>query len=68
MRDLLQPPSSAAPAPAAPTVASDAPKFEFRRYFYMIVRRLWLLVLCFFVSVSVMLKHRTSSQSRRTIM
>ena len=52
MKDLLQPPT-AAPAPAAP--ASDAPKFEFRKYFYMIVRRLWLLVLCFFISVSVML-------------
>ena len=52
MRDLLQPPSTA-PASAAP--AGDAPKFEFRKYFYMIVRRLWLLVLCFFVSVSVML-------------
>ncbi len=52
MKDLLQPPT-AAPAPAAS--ASDAPKFEFRKYFYMIVRRLWLLVLCFFISVSVML-------------
>lgn len=52
MKDLLQPPTTA-PAPAAP--ASDAPKFEFRKYFYMIVRRLWLLVLCFFISVSVML-------------
>ncbi len=52
MKDLLQPPT-AAPAPAAP--ANDAPKFEFRKYFYMIVRRLWLLVLCFFISVSVML-------------
>lgn len=52
MKDLLQPPS---PAPAAPPAGNQAPKFEFRKYFYMVVRRLWLLVLCFFVSVSVML-------------
>lgn len=52
MKDLLQPPS---PSPAAPPAGNQAPKFEFRKYFYMVVRRLWLLVLCFFVSVSVML-------------
>lgn len=54
MKDLLQPPSPAA-APAVPPAGNEAPKLEFRKYFYMIVRRLWLLVLCFFVSVSVML-------------
>lgn len=52
MKDLLQPPSNASQPPPART---EPPVFDFRKYFYMIVRRLWLLVLCFFVSVAVML-------------
>ena len=52
MKDLLQPPANATQPPPGRT---DPPAFDFRKYFYMIVRRLWLLVLCFFVSVSVML-------------
>lgn len=53
MKDLLTPPPAPSSGPQSPR--ADVPKFEFRKYFYMVVRRLWLLVLCFFVSVSVML-------------
>ncbi|MBQ7251544.1 MAG: polysaccharide biosynthesis tyrosine autokinase [Kiritimatiellae bacterium] len=56
MRDMFDPPASSAAAasPAsAPAVPSGFPRkvFDIRRYLFLVVRRLWLVLLCFAVAV-----------------
>lgn len=57
MRDMIQRPDSFSPPPSreidAPAAASGG--LDIRRYFYIIAKRLWLLLLCFMTSIVVML-------------
>ena len=55
MRDMIQRPE-ALPPPAGEAVQSEAGKgLDIRKYFYMIAKRLWLLLLCFMTSIVIML-------------
>jgi capsular exopolysaccharide synthesis family protein len=55
MRDMFDPPASAAAASpvSAPTVPSGFPRkvFDIRRYLFLVVRRLWLVLLCFAIAI-----------------
>lgn len=57
MKDMFQPPQTTAPlaAPAGAPDRAEAPKFDLHKYFFMIVKRLWILLLCFLTSIIVML-------------
>ena len=57
MRDMIQrPESTEAPRALDPEGASGAAKgLDVRKYFYMIAKRLWLLLLCFMTSIVIML-------------
>ena len=58
MRDMIQRPESLAPA-AAPKggegPAGPEKGLDFRKYLYMVAKRLWLLLLCFMTSIVIML-------------
>ena len=57
MQDMIQRPD-AAPAPVVlegDTKAAAAKGWDIRKYFYIIARRLWLLLLCFMTSIVIML-------------
>lgn len=56
MRDMIQRPD-AAPLPAVPGEAAHGPaaKLDVRKYFFMIAKRLWLLLLCFMTAIVIML-------------
>lgn len=57
MRDMFDPPASVpgdkASAPSVPTVPTGFPRkvFDIRRYLFLVVRRLWLVLLCFALAV-----------------
>ena len=58
MRDMIQRPDSLAPAaaPKGTEGSSSSDKgLDLRKYFYMIAKRLWLLLLCFMTSIVIML-------------
>lgn len=56
MRDMIQRPDANPPPPAGMEDLSAATKgVDIRKYFYMIAKRLWLLLLCFMTSVVIML-------------
>lgn len=57
MRDMIQrPESTEAPRGLDPESALGAAKsVDVRKYFYMIAKRLWLLLLCFMTSIVIML-------------
>ena len=57
MRDMIQRPDTMSPPSAAETDSpATAPKgMDIRKYFYMIAKRLWLLLLCFMTSIVIML-------------
>lgn len=57
MREMIQRPD-ALPPPVAPEQGgpAGAPKgWDIRKYFYMIAKRLWLLLLCFMTAIVIML-------------
>lgn len=58
MRDMIQRPDAMTPPPVA-EAEGKAPAakagVDLRKYFYMIARRLWLLLLCFMTSIAIML-------------
>ncbi len=57
MRDMIQRPESMS-LPHSPEMegpADPAKGWDIRKYFYMIAKRLWLLLLCFMTSIVVML-------------
>ena len=56
MRDMIQRPD-AAPPPTGPgePAQSAAAKWDVRKYFFMIAKRLWLLLLCFMTAIVIML-------------
>ncbi|NLB65330.1 MAG: polysaccharide biosynthesis tyrosine autokinase [Lentisphaerae bacterium] len=56
MRDMIQRPDTGNTPPRNPAPAADAPKgIDIRKYFYIITKRLWLLLLCFMTAIVVML-------------
>ncbi|HAL93071.1 MAG TPA: hypothetical protein DCM68_08630 [Verrucomicrobia bacterium] len=57
MRDMIQRPDSMPPPPSSESeVFSAAGKgWDIRKYFYIIAKRLWLLLLCFMTSIVIML-------------
>ena len=57
MRDMIKRPDSVNPPPAPEMGGTDAaPKgLDIRKYFYIIAKRLWLLLLCFMTSIVIML-------------
>lgn len=57
MRDMIKRPDSVNPPPAPEMGGADAaPKgLDIRKYFYIIAKRLWLLLLCFMTSIVIML-------------
>ena len=57
MRDMIQRPESMdAPRALDPESALGVAKgIDVRKYFYMIAKRLWLLLLCFMTSIVIML-------------
>ena len=57
MRDMIQRPESLeAPRALDPESPLGAAKgLDVRKYFYMIAKRLWLLLLCFMTSIVIML-------------
>jgi capsular exopolysaccharide synthesis family protein len=58
MRDMIQRPDSMTPPPSAEAegkVPAAKAGIDLRKYFYMIARRLWLLLLCFMTSIAIML-------------
>lgn len=55
MRDMIKRPDSKS-VPSDTATAAAAPKgLDIRKYFYMIAKRLWLLLLCFMTAVVIML-------------
>lgn len=57
MRDMIQRPDSMSATPEENVNQPAQPKGggDFRKYFYMIAKRLWLLLLCFMTSIVIML-------------
>lgn len=57
MRDMIQrPDATSSPLPTEAEGATPAAKgLDVRKYFYMIAKRLWLLLLCFMTSIVIML-------------
>ncbi|MDR0994381.1 MAG: polysaccharide biosynthesis tyrosine autokinase [Verrucomicrobiota bacterium] len=57
MREIIQRPDTLTPEHelAASAPAGNAGGMDIRRYIYMIARRLWLLLICFFASIVIML-------------
>lgn len=58
MRDMIQRPDSMMAGSAPPGAGSPAgaeKSLDLRKYFYMIAKRLWLLLLCFMTAIVVML-------------
>ncbi len=57
MRDMIQRPGSSSPPPFVEADGpAPAPKgVDVRKYFYIIAKRLWLLLLCFMTAVVIML-------------
>ena len=57
MRDMIQRPTTGnTPPPPETGPAESAPKgFDIRKYFYIITKRLWLLLLCFMTAIVIML-------------
>ena len=57
MRDMIQRPDANPPPPVAGVedLSAATKGVDIRKYFYMIAKRLWLLLLCFMTSVVIML-------------
>ncbi len=56
MREMIQRPASAsAPAADLDGAAPVAKGWDLRKYFYIVTKRLWLLLLCFMTSIVLML-------------
>jgi polysaccharide biosynthesis transport protein len=57
MRDMIQRPGAGQiPPPAEPEGLSSAPKgLDIRKYFYVVAKRLWLLLLSFMTAIVIML-------------
>ncbi|HPJ56523.1 MAG TPA: polysaccharide biosynthesis tyrosine autokinase, partial [Kiritimatiellia bacterium] len=56
MRDMIQRPDAGqTPSPSGEGSASEAKGLDLRKYFYIIAKRLWLLLLCFMTAIVIML-------------
>jgi capsular exopolysaccharide synthesis family protein len=56
MRDMIQRPDAVQTPPSSGEgTASDAKGLDLRKYFYIIAKRLWLLLLCFMTAIVIML-------------
>lgn len=59
MKNMITPPSQATQQPGLPTAAGSGPKKTFnivdlKQYFHVIVKRIWLVALCFVIALAVM--------------
>jgi capsular exopolysaccharide synthesis family protein len=56
MRDMIQRPEKGQPPPVSDAPAEPGGKgLDLRKYFYIIAKRLWLLLLCFMTAIVIML-------------